>query len=81
MQTTVNPTNANPTTVETVQNITDPIDTITLAFTEMKTNLYNLEIRLQEATRKLKEVVSQHRQQERAYTEATRKLEKIRLAV
>ena len=80
MQTTVNPTSVNPTS-EPVQNITDPIDAITLAFTEMKTNLYNLEIRLQEATRKLKEVVSQHRQQERAYTEATRKLEKIRLAV
>ena len=49
--------------------------------TAMREQLASLEVRLMEAGRKLKAALLEQRQKERQYAEATRKLERIRLAV
>ena len=47
----------------------------------MREQLSNLESRLLEAGRKIKAALIEQRQKERQYADATRKLERIRLAV
>ena len=58
-----------------------PLDETLANLAAMREQLANLETRLLEAGRKLKAVQLEQRQKERQYAEATRKLERIRLAV
>ena len=59
----------------------NPLDETLANLASMREQLANLEARLLEAGRKLKAAQLEQRQKERQYAEATRKLERIRLAV
>ena len=59
----------------------NPLDETLANLAAMREQLANLEARLLEAGRKLKAAQLEQRQKERQYAEATRKLERIRLAV
>ena len=67
---------AQPTTVPV-----NPLDETLASLAAMREQLANLEARLLEAGRKIKAALLDQRQKERLYADATRKLEKIRLAV
>ena len=91
MTQTLNPTAAQSGTIPSTFTRTVPQPTVaapsnpleeTLAnVAAMREQLANLEARLLEAGRKLKAALIEQKQKERQYAEATRKLERIRLAV
>ena len=66
----------NPTTVPA-----NPLDETLASLAAMREQLSNLESRLLEAGRKIKAALVEQRLKERQYADATKKLEKIRLAV
>jgi len=74
-QTITTPT-INPTTVPV-----NPLDETLASLAAMREQLATLESRLLEAGRKIKAALVEQRLKERQYADATRKLEKIRLAV
>ena len=59
----------------------DPLERLTALLAEMKNGIAALEGQMAEAQRKLREVTVSQRAKERAYQDATRKLDRIRLAV
>ena len=59
----------------------DPLERLTALLAEMKNGIAALETQMAEAQRKLREVTVSQRAKERAYQDATRKLDRIRLAV
>ena len=59
----------------------NPLDETLASITAMREQLANLEARLLEAARKIKAALIEQRQKERQFADATRKLERIRLAV
>ena len=59
----------------------DPLERLTELLATMRTNLAALESQMAEAQRKLREVTVTQKAKERAYQDATRKLDRIRLAV
>ena len=61
--------------------VVNPLDETLANLTAMREQLACLEARLMEAGRKIKAALLEQRQKERQYAEATRKLERIRLAV
>ena len=63
------------------QTPSNPLDETLASITAMREQLSNLESRLLEAGRKIKAALIEQRQKERQYADATRKLERIRLAV
>ena len=67
---------AQPTTVPA-----NPLDETLASLAAMREQLSNLESRLLEAGRKIKAALVEQRLKERQYADATKKLEKIRLAV
>ena len=79
----VNPTVANPAAFTRVQPAaqTSPLDETLASLVSMREQLSSLEARLLEAGRKIKAALIEQRQKERQYADATRKLERIRLAV
>ena len=81
--TIANPTVANPTAFTRVQPAvqTNPLDETLASLVSMREQLSSLESRLLEAGRKIKAALIEQRQKERQYADATRKLERIRLAV
>ena len=70
------PTVAQPTTAPA-----NPLDETLASISAMREQLANLEARLLEAGRKIKAALVEQRLKERQYADATRKLERIRLAV
>ena len=60
---------------------TNPLDETLANLASMREQLSNLEARLMEAGRKIKAALVEQRLKERQYADATRKLERIRLAV
>ena len=81
---TVNSTIANPAAAfNRVQPAapTNPLDETLANIASMREQLSNLESRLLEAGRKIKAALVEQRLKERQYADATRKLERIRLAV
>ena len=81
--TIANPTVANPAAFTRVQQAvqTNPLDETLASLVSMREQLSSLESRLLEAGRKIKAALIEQRQKERQYADATRKLERIRLAV
>ena len=77
------PTVTNPAPFTRVQPVvqTNPLDETLASINAMREQLANLEARLMEAGRKIKAALIEQRQKERQYADATRKLERIRLAV
>ena len=75
--------NPNATAVSRIQTSvpSNPLDETLASLTAMRDQLSNLESRLLEAGRKIKAALIEQRQKERLYADATRKLERIRLAV
>ena len=75
--------NPNTTAVARIQTSapSNPLDETLASLTAMREQLSNLESRLMEAGRKIKAALIEQRQRERLYADATRKLERIRLAV
>ena len=63
------------------QTPSNPLDETLASITAMREQLSSLESRLMEAGRKIKAALIEQRQKERQYADATRKLERIRLAV
>ena len=61
--------------------VTNPLDETLANLAAMREQLSNLEARLMEAGRKIKAALVEQRLKERQYADATRKLERIRLAV
>ena len=59
----------------------NPLDETLASITSMREQLANLEARLLEAARKIKAALVEQRLKERQFADATRKLERIRLAV
>ena len=59
----------------------NPLDDALAYISEMREQLSNIETRLLEAGRKIKTALIEQKQKERIYTNANRKLERIRLAV
>ena len=59
----------------------NPLDETLASISAMREQLANLEARLMEAGRKIKAALVEQRLKERQYADATRKLERIRLAV
>ena len=59
----------------------NPLDETLASISAMREQLSNLEARLMEAGRKIKAALVEQRLKERQYADATRKLERIRLAV
>ena len=59
----------------------NPLDETVASITAMREQLASLEVRLLEAARKIKAALIEQKQKERLYADATRKLERIRLAV
>ena len=83
-QTMPTPTTTYTRPIQPVAQQTPPVNPLeeTLAnVAAMREQLTNLENRLLEAGRKLKVALIEQKQKERQYAEATRKLERIRLAV
>ena len=89
MTQTFNPTAAQSSTTTftrtvpqpTVAAPSNPLEETLANVAAMRDQLANLEARLLEAGRKLKAALIEQKQKERQYAEATRKLERIRLAV
>ena len=91
MTQTFNPTAAQSSTIPptftrnvpqpTVAAPSNPLEETLANVAAMREQLANLEARLLEAGRKLKTALIEQKQKERQYAEATRKLERIRLAV
>jgi len=75
--------NPNATAVARIQTSvpSNPLDETLASITAMREQLSTLEARLMEAGRKIKAALIEQRQKERLYVDATRKLERIRLAV
>ena len=65
----------------TVAAPSNPLEETIASVAAMREQLTSLENRLLEAGRKLKAALIEQKQKERQYAEATRKLERIRLAV
>lgn len=63
------------------QTIQDPLSELTASIAAMREHLEFLQTRLNEAGRRIREAVIQQKQKERIYQDASRKLEKIRMAV
>lgn len=61
--------------------VANPLDETLANLVAMREQLSNLEARLMEAGRKIKAALVEQRLKERQYADATRKLERIRLAV
>ena len=61
--------------------VANPLDETLASISAMREQLSNLEARLMEAGRKIKAALVEQRLKERQYADATRKLERIRLAV
>ena len=61
--------------------VANPLDETLANLAAMREQLSNLEARLMEAGRKIKAALVEQRLKERQYADATRKLERIRLAV
>ena len=80
MTQSINPT-VNPTVVTNPVATSNPLDETLASITAMREQLSALETRLMEAGRKIKAALIEQRQKERQYADATRKLERIRLAV
>ena len=59
----------------------NPLDETLASITAMREQLASLEVRLLEAARKIKAALIEQKQKERQFADATRKLERIRLAV
>ena len=59
----------------------DPLAELQNSFTSMKEHLEDLQSRLLDAGRKLREAIIQQRQKERVYQDTQKRLERIRLAV
>ena len=59
----------------------NPLDDALAYISEMREQLSHIEARLLEAGRKIKSALIEQKQKERIYTNANRKLERIRLAV
>ncbi|MBQ7178417.1 MAG: hypothetical protein IJS08_13465 [Victivallales bacterium] len=81
--TSINPTIANPVAFNRTQPVTpsNPLEETISSIASMREQLANLEARLLEAGRKIKAALIEQKQKERLYADATRKLERIRLAV
>ena len=75
--------NPNATAVARIQTSApvNPLDETLASLAAMREQLSTLEARLLEAGRKIKAALIEQRQKERLYADATRKLERIRLAV
>ncbi len=69
-------TKAQPTAVQS-----NPLDETLSSLVSMRETLSGLEARLLEAGRRIKAALVEQRLKERQYADATRKLERIRLAV
>ena len=59
----------------------DPCDTLIASLGELKARVALVENSIADAIRKAREITSSHKAKERAYLEATRKLDRIRLAI
>jgi len=68
-------------TVTTPQPQANSLEETLASFTAMREQLANLESRLLDAGRRIKAALLEQRQKERIYQDATRKLERIRMAV
>ena len=68
-------------TVTANQTQTNSLEETLASFTAMREQLNKLETRLIEAGRRIKAALLEQRQKERIYQDATRKLERIRMAV
>ena len=81
--TSINPTIATPVAFNRTQPVTpsNPLEETISSIASMREQLANLEARLLEAGRKIKAALIEQKQKERLYADATRKLERIRLAV
>ena len=64
-----------------VQEQSNSLEEALSSFARMREQLTILETRLLEASRKVKTALLEQRQKDRAYQDATRKLERIRMAV
>ena len=74
-------TPAAPTIPVPQQPAPDPLTEAAIAIAEIRSTVEALESRLQDAGRRLREAVVLQKQKERAYQDATRKLDRIRMAV
>ena len=75
------PTAFAKTTMQQSAAQSNPLDDALAYISEMREKLTAIDSRLQEAGRKIKAALVEHRLKERQYADANRKLERIRLAV
>jgi len=59
----------------------DPLTAASIAVADLKSTIEALESKFQDVNRRLREALVLQKQKERQYQDATRKLERIRLAV